>query len=115
MSVKYSFCALVFMLLACRQKTNDFYQGVVLDENNVPLENVTVFEEYFKENSTKTDNNGYFKLNQTPNWLLRLVFVKEGYKTDTIPAVWAQHGEQLKYQFVTNDTTLVRLKKEKSN
>lgn len=102
---------LLFVLLACEQKTNDFYQGLVLDESGRPIENVMVFEEYGKENRTKTDNKGYFKFNRTPDWLLRLVFVKEGYKTDTIPTVWA-HGEQLHYQFVTNDTTLVRLKKE---
>ncbi|MFH6602334.1 carboxypeptidase-like regulatory domain-containing protein [Maribacter algicola] len=114
MSVKYSFYVLIFVLLSCGQKTNDFYQGVVLDENNIPLENVTVFEEYVEENSTKTDNKGYFKLNRTPNWILSLVFVKEGYKTDTIPTVWA-HGEQVNYQFIKNDTTQVRLKKENSN
>ena len=112
--IEYTCCLLVLALLSCSKKTTDFYQGVVLDENNIPLENVTVFEEYVKENSTKTDNKGYFKLNRTPNWILSLVFVKEGYKTDTIPAVWA-HGEQVNYQFIKNDTTLVRLKKENSN
>ena len=113
MRVKYSFYVLIFVLLSCGQKTNDFYQGVVLDENNIPLENVTVFEEYVEENSTKTDNKGYFKLNRTPSRLERLVFEKEGYKTDTIPAVWSQHGEQVSYQFIKNDTTVVRLRTEK--
>ena len=113
MSVKYSFYMLIFVLFACGQKTNDFYQGVVLDENNLPLENVRVFEEFDIENIASTNKRGHFKLNRSNDILARLVFVKEGYKTDTIPVVWSQHGERLNYQFLQNDSTLVRLKKKK--
>lgn len=106
---------LFLLLISCGSKPNDFYQGLVMDENGNPIENVSVFEEYDIEYKVQTDKKGYFKLNRTPERISGLVFVKVGYKSETIPAVWAQHGEQFNYQFVTNDTTLVRLKKENSN
>ena len=114
MSVNHIVLVLVFTLLACCNETNDFYQGVVLDENSLPLENVRVFEEFDIESMTKTNKCGHFKLERPNDRLLRLVFVKEGYKTDTIPVVWSQHGESLNYRFLENDSSLVRLKKKKS-
>ncbi|MFX0558080.1 carboxypeptidase-like regulatory domain-containing protein [Maribacter sp. CXY002] len=114
MNVNNIFFALVFTLLACGQKPNNFYQGVVLDKNDRPIENVKVFEEFGTENMIRTDTRGYFLLDSSNDRLTRLVFVKEGYKTDTIPTVWSQHGERVGYQFIMNDTTIVRLRTEKS-
>lgn len=80
------------MQISCIQ-TNNFYQGRVIDENNNPLENVLVLELY-RENQTKTDKTGYFSFDRhSSNFLEDLVFVKKGYKTDTIPTVWHQAGE----------------------
>ncbi|KAA2218819.1 carboxypeptidase regulatory-like domain-containing protein [Maribacter flavus] len=102
------------LLISCGSKPNDFYQGLVMDKNGNLIENVSIFEEYDTENRLKTNKKGYFKLNRTSDRIQSLVFVKEGFKTDTIPTVWAQHGEKLNYQFIKNDTTVVRLKTVKS-
>lgn len=100
---------LLLLLYSCKTTGNNFYQGKVLDENDKPLEGVTVVEEDRDENRTITDKNGYFKLDRSPDWLGRLIFVKEGYKEDTIPSVWHQAGEKIEYNFIKNDTTIVRL------
>ncbi len=81
-----------------------------MDENGKSLEGVTVMEENRKVKQTWTDQTGYFKLDRSPDWLGTLVFIKEGYETDTIPSVRRQAGEKVRYNFIENDTTIVRLK-----
>ncbi|TWH98761.1 carboxypeptidase-like protein [Flavobacterium tiangeerense] len=98
---------MALILFSCNQ-TNNFYQGQVTDENNKPLEGVIVAEDRIDKH-TKTDKDGYFKLDRSQDWLGDLIFVKEGYKTDTIPSVSNQAGETTEYQFIKNDTTIVRL------
>jgi len=103
---------ILLALISCND-TNNFYQGRVTDENNNPLVGVIVAEDRI-EKHVKTDKNGYFKLDRSPNWLGNLIFVKEGYKTDTLPTVWHQVGETTEYDFIKNDTTIVRLKLTKN-
>lgn len=104
---KYLFVSL-FILLNC-QSVSDHYHGKVTDENNNPIEDVIVKEECF-EKKTVTNKKGYFKLKRSSNTLGYLIFSKEGYKSDTIPTVWSQHGEALQYNFIEKDTTDIRLK-----
>lgn len=113
MNLRYAFVLFVFILLACSKKTTNFYQGFVLDENNRPIENVRVIESYTIEKMTKTDKSGYFKLNRKPDRLASLVFFKDGYETDTIPAVWSRYGERVQYHFIHKDTTRVTLRTAK--
>ncbi|MCW8313754.1 carboxypeptidase-like regulatory domain-containing protein [Sphingobacterium thalpophilum] len=101
---------LLLLLFSCRTGVNNFYQGRVLDGNDQPLEGVTVIEENGKGKQVRTDKSGYFKLDRSPDWLGRLIFMKQGYRTDTIPSVWRQSGEAIGYNFVEDDTTIVRLK-----
>lgn len=101
---------LLFLLFSCKTKVNDYYQGIVLDQNDKPLERVIVTEEDRNEKQTTTDKNGYFKLDRSRDWLGRLIFIKEGYETDTISSVWHQAGETTEYKFIESDTTIVRLK-----
>lgn len=101
---------IVLLLFSCKAPVNNFYQGKVLDENGKPIEGVTVLEEHKNEKQTTTDLNGYFKLDKSPDWLGHLIFIKEGYETDTIPSVWHQAGETTEYNFIEKDTTIVRLK-----
>ncbi|WP_111672797.1 carboxypeptidase-like regulatory domain-containing protein [Algoriphagus litoralis] len=108
-TVKNTLIFLILIPLACSQKSTNYYQGLVLDENDIPLENVQVFEVYGKENGAKTDEKGYFRLQRNSELLTSLVFQKEGFKTDTVPVFWTQHGEKVHYQFTTKDTTVVRL------
>ena len=96
---KYIFLMLIILsLISCGRKINDFYQGRVIDENNNPLEDVIVAEDNL-DKQVKTDKTGYFKLHRRPHWLGNLIFIKEGYKTDTIHSVWHQHGETIGIAF----------------
>lgn len=106
--IRYFLYVFVITFYSC-QKDEYYYHGKVTDDNNNPLEDVIVTVENFK-NKTKTDKKGYFKLNRSSERLEKLIFYKEGYKTDTIPTVWSQHGEALNYNFIEKDTTVVRLK-----
>lgn len=90
--------------------TNPYYQGRVIDEKAYPIEGAIVTELYQKK-AAATDKNGYFKLSKHANWIDDLVFTKPGYETDTIPSVWHQGGETTRYNFITNDTRVVVLRK----
>lgn len=108
--MKYFLSAILLTLLSC-SSTNNFYHGRVTGFDNTPLENVTVLELY-RNNQTKTDKNGYFNFKRySSDFLGDLVFIKKGYNNDTIPTVWHQAGETTEYNFVENDTTVVKLKK----
>ena len=113
-TVKNTFIFLILIPLACGQKSTNYYQGLVLDENEIPIENVQVFEVYGKENKAKTDKKGYFRLQRNSELLTSLIFQKEGFNTDTVPVYWTQHGEKVHYKFTTIDTTIVRLTPRKS-
>ena len=115
MNVHFQYLALVFVLVACGHKPTKYYQGMVVDENDGPIENVWVFEEHDSKNRTKTDKKGYFRLKRNSELLTHLVFEKEGFKTDTIPAVWSHHGERVDYHFIKEDTTVVRLRTKNPN
>lgn len=102
------------LLVACKT-VNNFYQGLVIDENNNPIKGVIVSELY-RENQTETDENGYFKFERySPNFLGDLVFEKEGYRTDTLQSVRTWAGEKVRYYFVTKDITNVRLERVSNN
>jgi hypothetical protein len=104
---------LSFLLLISCNSVNNFYQGRVVDENGKALENVIVAEDVITK-QTKTDKKGYFKLNRSPDWLGNLIFIKEGFLSDTIPTVYHQNGETTEYDFIKKDTTLVRLRSIKN-
>ena len=110
--MKQTLCLLLLIICSCKS-INNFYQGRVTDEQNKPLAAVSVLELY-SGNKTNTDSYGYFKFNRfNSDFLGDLVFTKEGYNTDTIPTVWHQAGETTEYNFVKNDTTIVRLRQAK--
>lgn len=106
--MRYFQYAILFTFFSCKS-VNNYYHGRVLDETNKPIENVVVTEDTF-EKKTRTNKMGYFKLSRNPDGLGNLLFFKEGYKADTIPSVWSQHGEIILYNFIEKDTTIVRMK-----
>jgi hypothetical protein len=110
---KLHYTLFLFLLFSCKPRVNNFYQGKVIDQSDNPLEGVIVTEDDRNGKQTKTDKNGYFKLDRSPDWLGRLIFIRDGYQTDTIPSVWHQAGETIEYNFIEKDTTIVRLKATK--
>ena len=94
-------------LIGCKTKPL-FYQGYVYHDNQ-PQENVTVITDDNNQDYTKTDVTGYFKLNKMPNTLTDLIFNKEGFRIDTIPSVWSQHGEKIKYNFINKKMDTIQL------
>lgn len=101
---------IVIVFVSCKS-ANNYYQGKVQDQNGNPLEGVSVFEEGSKDiRGTYSDSSGYFKLKRSPDWLGNLVFIKEGYLSDTVPSVRSLAGERVRYYFIEDDTTVVRLK-----
>ncbi|WP_437918647.1 hypothetical protein [Sphingobacterium sp. LRF_L2] len=89
-----------------------YYYGQVLDENNTPIESVYISKLY-DDIGVVTDKRGYFKMDRSADRLDDLIFSKEGYITDTIPSVWRQNGEAIRYNFINHDTTFVKLIKKK--
>ncbi len=60
------FYILIMTLISCNS-ANNFYQGKVLDENDKPIQGVTIFEEERKNSSVATtDSTGYFRLARSP-------------------------------------------------
>lgn len=111
--MKYPIYLLILIFFSCRT-ANNFYQGRITNEENQPLEGVIVAEEH-RHKQTKTDKTGYFKLDRSPDWLGNLIFIKDGYRQDTIPTVWHQAGETIGYNFIENDTTIVKLQRIETN
>jgi hypothetical protein len=82
-------------------------------ETKSPLKNVLVKENLrINPKSTYTKTNGYFKIENDTEFLADLVFISTGFKQDTVVTVWSQHGESLKYKFVTSKLDTIYLKKQ---
>ncbi|WP_156907012.1 carboxypeptidase-like regulatory domain-containing protein [Epilithonimonas caeni] len=97
--------------LACSEKINDYYSGIVVDELGRPVQNVLIREDYVgnNKNKTLTDKNGFFKFQRSG--LPELVISKEGFINDTLRLVGSHAGEKLFYSpLITKDSTIVLLK-----
>lgn len=104
------FLFLILGVFGCKT-TPRFYRGYVY-HNNRPLFNVLVKADNpnFLEKTT-TDSLGFFKLSKSPNSLVSLIFIKEKFKSDTIPSVWSQHGEKIKYTFLNKELDTIKMTK----
>lgn len=108
--MKYiAYIYLLICFLSC-DKELDYYHGVVVDSNLVPISNVTVKTDYSDAIFTETKKTGYFKLSREPNKYGSIIFSKKGYKTDTIRTVWAQSGEFLDYNFINKKIDTIALR-----
>jgi len=99
------------LVLSCKEKSS-FYHGVVVNENNLPIPNVTVKKMNQRPLSTITDSTGYFILYKNPDWLFDLSFSKEGYKTKIVRTVWTHSGEVVGYTFLNKKADTITLKKK---
>ncbi len=100
---------LLICFFSCKEKELNYYHGVIVDKNLIPILGVTVKTDYADSVYTKTTKNGYFKLPRKANRYGSLVLKKKGYKTDTVRTIWTQSGEFIDYSFINNkiDTVLL--------
>lgn len=111
-SVLITLGLLVVLLCACKQKTHDYYAGIIIDEFGKPIEGVFVKEDLADKyaGTTTTDKNGFFKLKAST--LEGVILKKEGYITDTVPMVWHHAGETTEYsRLITEDSSKHELQK----
>ena len=102
--------AFILMAISCKVKPK-FYSGYVYF-NEKPLQGVIVKKDNQKlSDMTQTDSIGFFKLHKEPNSIYSLIFKKKGFTTDTIPSVWSQHGEKIKYTFLNKYPDTINLQK----
>ena len=102
---------LLLLTVSCKQELCDCYHGYVFDENKKPIHNVKVYKEVAFSNSTYTNKEGYFKLDRKVDFISELIFVKEGYISDTIsPYTANRRGD--KSLFVDRKDTLFMKRKE---
>lgn len=109
--MKKYICILIFF--GCTSKEN-FYHGYVYDaETKHPLKNVLVKENLDSNpKSTYTSANGYFKIENNTEFIADLVFIIDDFKKDTVVTVWSQHGETLRYKFLTSKSDTIYLEKQ---
>lgn len=66
-----------------------------------PINGVFIKENFSKSfKSTYSNKEGYFKIDNNTKSIGDLIFICNGYQTDTIVTIWSQHGENLQYEFV---------------
>lgn len=103
---------ILIILVNCNGLQN-YYSGYVYDEiSKEPLSKVFIKENFYKNiKSTYSNENGYFRINNNTESIGNLIFIHDGYKTDTIITAWSQHGESLKYRFIGKKGDTLFMKK----
>lgn len=98
---KFLFTLLFFTIsiLAFAQNQTAKVAGIVLDENNKPIENVNVS---YQTKSATTDKNGFYELTIPANQKVILVFTHTALKNITVP-VQLKPGENFEYHVMMND------------
>jgi hypothetical protein len=82
-------------LLSCGKS----YYGYVYDhDSKVPLKGVIV-DDYLNNIKTKTNSEGFFKLEQSDKISSELVFTIDGYVQDTIESIQIHGGESMEQKF----------------
>lgn len=104
---RFSIITLIFFI-SCYNRI-EYYQGYIYDKNYNPLVNVKVTLESTNQTSI-TDNKGFFKIKKNSNILGDLIVFKKKKIIDTIKTVWRQHGEKIKYSFVENQNDTLFIK-----
>ena len=73
--------------------------GIVLDENNKPIEGVTIS---YQTKSATTNENGFYELTVPANQKIILVFTHKALKSITVP-IQLKPGENFEYHVMMND------------
>ncbi|MDX8552610.1 hypothetical protein MK851_03105 [Tenacibaculum sp. 1B UA] len=103
--------ALLLLTVSCKQELCDCYHGYVFDESKELINNVQIIESSSYSQHTYSKSDGYFYLNRKANFISELIFVKEGYISDTIPPYTANRRGD-KSLFVHRKDTLFMKRKE---
>ena len=98
---KYLFTLLFFTIsiIAFAQNQTAKVAGIVLDENNKPVEGVNVS---YQTKSATTDKNGFYTLTVPANQKIILVFTHTALKNITVP-LQLKPGEEFEYHVMMND------------
>lgn len=86
-------CSLVCLFIGCTEKGNQYYHGIVLDEDKKPLKDVVVTERGKYSQCTSTIETGYFRLYKNSYRTSGLSFSKEGFITDSIETEFYVKGK----------------------
>lgn len=103
-------------IVACSQKANVYYSGVVVDDSGTPIEHALVREFIADSSSTRqfTDSNGYFEFKRSESLLPDMIISKDGFISDTIRLVYSIHGEYVEYSpMITKDSSIFILQRAK--
>lgn len=102
---KYVLLPVLITLINCN-KMQKCYSGYVYDEvSRKPINHVFIKENFSKDfKSTYSNEKGYFKIDNNAESVGDLIFIRNGYKTDTIVTIWSQRGENLKYKFIRKES-----------
>ena len=104
----------IFYFIKSNVKPNEYYSGYIIDSSSKkPIKGVLVIEmNSIKNDSSKTDSKGLFKLNRHENRLNDLIFSKKGYKTDTvIVSNKPKEIQSVRYLFLNDDKDTLKMMK----
>ncbi|MFL0067063.1 hypothetical protein V2595_15715, partial [Tenacibaculum maritimum] len=102
---------LLFLNIQCKTKILN-YQGIIVDKNNIPLNNLTIEGRDHSNIKVTTDNNGFFKLKAKNNFIETFLYIKrEGKKIDSIQIIRTHPEYGVKFYFVDNRKDTLFIKK----
>ncbi len=98
---RFLFTLLFFIIsvIAFAQNQTAKVAGIVLDENNKPIEGVTIS---YQTKSATTNENGFYELTVPANQKIILVFTHKALKSITVP-IQLKPGENFEYHVMMND------------
>ena len=98
---RFLFTLLFFTIsiIAFAQNQTAKVAGIVLDENNKPIEGVTIS---YQTKSARTNENGFYELTVPANQKIILVFTHTALKSITVP-IQLKLGENFEYHVMMND------------
>ncbi|WP_299709704.1 hypothetical protein [uncultured Tenacibaculum sp.] len=106
--------SILLITVSCDKELNNTYKGYVFNIKKEPLNKVKIYTFRFPKLYTYTNENGYFSLEKRSlNFIDDLVFVKNGYTTDTLNTVFYHRGHGTIYLFLTNRSDTLFMKEVK--
>ncbi len=108
--MKYFFVSLLFLSIQCDSKIS-YYQGFIVNSDNIPLKNLTIEGRDHSDIQARTDYNGFFKLKARNDFTETFLYViKENKKIDSIQVIRThpEYGINLYFVNTRNDTLVIK-------